>query len=111
MLAIPHNGNLSNGLMFDVETHSGQPLTEAYARMRIRYEPLAEVTQQKGDGEAHPLLSPDDEFADFETMDAGNLNGSAPKAPDVLPKEYARPALLEGLRLGQRLGTNPYSSA
>ena len=108
VLAIPHNGNLSNGLMYDVETYSGQPLTDAYARMRIRYEPLAEVTQMKGDGEAHPLLSPDDEFADFETMDAGNINGSVAKTPDMLPKEYARSALLEGLRLGQRLGTNPF---
>jgi len=108
VLAIPHNGNLSNGLMYDVETYGGQPLTEAYARMRIRYEPLAEVTQMKGDGEAHPLLSPNDEFADFETMDAGNLNGSVRKTPDMLPKEYARSALLEGLRLGQRLGTNPF---
>ena len=108
VLSIPHNGNLSNGLMFDVETYSGQPLTEAYARMRIRYEPIAEVTQQKGDGEAHPLLSPDDEFADFETLDAGNINGTVAKTQDMLPKEYARPALLEGLRLETRLGTNPY---
>ena len=108
VLAIPHNGNLSNGLMFDVETYSGQPLTEAYARMRIRYEPLAEVTQMKGDGEAHPFLSPDDEFADFETMDAGNISGSVAKTPDMLSKEYARSALLEGLRLGERLGTNPF---
>ena len=108
VLSIPHNGNLSNGLMFDVETYSGQPLTEAYARTRLRFEPLAEVTQQKGDGEAHRLLSPDDEFADFETLDAGNINGTVAKTPDMLPKEYARPALLEGLRLETRLGTNPY---
>ncbi len=108
VLSIPHNGNLSNGLMFDVETYSGQPLTEAYARTRLRFEPLAEVTQQKGDGEAHPLLSPDDEFADFETLDAGNINGTVAKTPDMLPKEYARPALLEGLRLETRHGTNPY---
>ena len=108
VLAIPHNGNLSNGLMFDVETYSGQPLTGAYARTRIRFEPIVEVTQMKGDGEAHPLLSPDDEFADFEKMDAGNLDGTVPKTPDMLPKEYARPALLEGLRLEQRLGVNPF---
>jgi hypothetical protein len=108
VLSIPHNGNLSNGLMFDVETYSGQPLTEAYARTRLRFEPLAEVTQQKGDGEAHRLLSPDDEFADFETLDAGNINGTVAKTPDMLPKEYARPALLEGLRLETRLGTNPF---
>ena len=108
VFSIPHNGNLSNGLMFDVETLSGQPLTEAYARTRMRFEPIIEVTQQKGDGEAHPLLSPDDEFADFETMDAGNITGTTPKTPDMLPKEYARSALLEGLRLERRLGANPF---
>jgi len=108
VLSIPHNGNLSNGLMFDVETYTGQPLTEAYARRRMRFEPIVEVTQQKGDGEAHPFLSPDDEFADFETMDRGNIDGSVAKTPDMLSREYARSALLEGLRLGNRLGTNPY---
>jgi hypothetical protein len=108
VLAIPHNGNLSNGLMFDVETYSGKPLNKKYVQTRARFEPIAEVTQQKGDGEAHPLLSPDDEFADFETMDAGNLNGTAAKTDDMLPKEYARPALKEGLRIGAKLGTNPF---
>jgi len=108
ILSIPHNANLSNGLMFDVETYSGQPLTEAYVRTRIHFEPLVEVTQMKGDGEAHPFLSPDDEFADFETLDAGNISGMFAKTPEMLPKEYARSALLEGLRLGERLGTNPF---
>jgi hypothetical protein len=108
VLAIAHNGNLSNGLMFDVETYSGKPLTEAYAQRRMQFEPLYEVTQQKGDGEAHPFLSPDDEFADFETMDKGNITGKIPKTPDMLPKEYARSALREGLRQEQRLGTNPF---
>jgi len=108
VLSIPHNGNLSNGLMFDVETYTGQPLTEAYARTRMRFEPIVEVTQQKGDGEAHPFLSPDDEFADFETMDRGNIDGSVAKTPDMLSREYGRSALLEGLRLGKRLGANPY---
>ena len=108
VLSIPHNGNLSNGLMFDVETYTGQPLTEAYARTRMRFEPIIEVTQMKGDGEAHPLLSPNDEFAGFETMDAGNINGTVAKTPEMLPKEYARSALLEGLGLGDRLGANPY---
>ena len=108
VLSIPHNGNLSNGLMFDVETYSGKPLTESYAKTRIRFEPLYETTQQKGDGEAHPLLSPEDRFADFETMDAGNINGTVPKTPEMLPREYARAALKEGLRLEQELGTNPF---
>jgi len=108
VLAIPHNGNFSNGLMFDVETYGGQPLTGNYARTRMRWEPLYEVTQQKGDGEAHPLLSPDDEFADFETTDKGNLSGKTAKTPDMLPKEYARSALLEGLRQEAALGANPF---
>jgi Protein of unknown function (DUF3604) len=108
VLSIPHNGNLSNGLMFDVETYSGEPLTKEYVQTRDYFEPLAEVTQQKGDGEAHPLLSPDDAFADFETMDKGNLDGSGAKTLEMLPKEYARPALKEGLRIEERLGTNPF---
>ncbi len=108
VLAIPHNANLSNGLMFDVETYSGKPLTRAYAEMRIRYEPVIEVTQIKGDGEAHPLLSPEDEFADFENLDAGNISGKAAKTRDMLPREYARSALMEGLRQEQKLGVNPY---
>ena len=108
VLAIAHNGNLSNGLMFDTKTYSGKRLTREYAETRIRFEPLYEVTQQKGDGEAHPLLSPDDEFADFETIDRGNISGKVAKTPEMLPKEYARPALKEGLRQEEKLGVNPY---
>jgi hypothetical protein len=108
VLSIAHNGNFSNGLMFDTKTLDGNPLTNAYAEKRMRFEPLYEVTQQKGDTEAHPLLSPDDEFADFETMDKGNLNGSVAKTPDMIPGEYAREALKVGLRLEKELGTNPF---
>jgi len=108
VLAIPHNGNLSNGLMFDVETYDGKRLTRSYAEMRSRYEPVIEVTQIKGDGETHPLLSPDDEFADFENLDVGNISGKDAKTNDMLPKEYARSALMEGLRLEKKLGVNPY---
>jgi hypothetical protein len=109
VLAIPHNGNLSNGLMFDPEkTYSGGLITKSYVDTRIRFERLVEVTQQKGDGETHPLLSPDDAFADFETLDAANLNGTVAKTPDMLPKEYAREALKQGLRLEKEVGTNPY---
>ena len=108
VLAIPHNGNLSNGIMFDSETFSGGPLTRAYAEMRMAFEPIVEVTQAKGAGEAHPLLSPDDEFAGHELLDAGNIIGSAPKTPEMLPNEYARPALKRGLAYGQSLGANPY---
>jgi hypothetical protein len=108
VLAIPHNGNLSNGRMFTVETFSGSPLTRADAEMRIRFEPLIEATQIKGDGEAHPFLSPDDEFADFDKWDRSNLNGTELKSKDMLRWEYAREALKTGLMLQKSLGVNPY---
>ncbi|MGH9867265.1 MAG: DUF3604 domain-containing protein [Candidatus Polarisedimenticolia bacterium] len=108
VLAIPHNGNLSNGRMFNVETFAGKPLTRDLAQLRIRYEPLVEVTQIKGDGEAHPLLSPNDEFADFDTWDKSNLNGTQAKKPEMLQWEYAREALKTGLKLERKIGVNPY---
>jgi hypothetical protein len=107
-IAIPHNGNLSNGLMFSEKTRSGEPMDRAYAQTRIRWEPIIEVTQIKGDGETHPLLSSDDEFADFETWAVSNLSGSAPKEDWMLKYEYGRSALKLGLALGAKLGTNPY---
>ncbi|MGD9501239.1 MAG: DUF3604 domain-containing protein [Methyloceanibacter sp.] len=108
VLAIPHNGNLSNGRMFTVETFDGQPLTKELAALRINYEPLVEVTQIKGDGESHPLLSPNDEFAGYEKWDRSNLNGTEVKTPEMLQWEYARQALKTGLLLEQKLGVNPY---
>ncbi len=108
VLAIPHNGNLSNGRMFTVETFAGQPLTRELAALRIRFESLVEVTQIKGDGEAHPLLSPNDEFADYEKWDRSNLTGTEAKKPEMLKWEYAREALKTGLWLERKLGVNPY---
>ena len=109
VLAIAHNGNLSNGLMFPLVNHvTGQPITREYAETRAKWEPLYEATQIKGDGEAHPLLSPNDEFADFGTWDKGNLNLSEMKTEDMLPHEYARSALGLGLQIEQDLGINPY---
>ncbi|MHC4505985.1 MAG: DUF3604 domain-containing protein, partial [Planctomycetota bacterium] len=108
VLAIPHNGNLSNGMMFMPRTLSGRPFDRAYARTRARWEPVYEITQIKGDGEAHPFLSPNDEFAGYELWDKGNLDLSQPKADDMLQYEYAREALKIGLRLGTELGTNPF---
>jgi hypothetical protein len=108
VLAIPHNGNLSNGRMFTVKTFDGRPLTRDVAEARARLEPLIEVTQIKGDGEAHPFLSPDDEFADYETWDRSNLNGTEVKTKDMLRWEYAREALKTGLMLEKQLGVNPY---
>lgn len=107
-LAIPHNGNLSNGMMFMLETFDGEPFDSDYATTRAMYEPLVEVTQPKGTGEAHPLLSPDDAFADFEIIDASNLSGSEAKKPEMLRTEYAREALKLGLAEEERIGVNPY---
>ena len=108
VLAIPHNGNLSNGLMFAVERFSGQPIDRQYAENRMRWEPLYEVTQIKGDGEAHPKLSPTDEWADYGTWDKGNLLGFKAKEDSMLPYEYARTALQVGLQEEQRIGVNPF---
>lgn len=108
ILAIPHNGNLSNGIMFDVEKVNGEPFDEAYVKERIRWEPLYEITQIKGDGEAHPFLSPNDEFADFENWAFGNLDLSEAKTNEMLEGEYGRSALKLGLKLKNQLGTNPY---
>jgi hypothetical protein len=107
LLAIPHNGNLSNGLMFDDTRLNGEPLTAEYAERRQRLEPLYEVTQMKGDGEAHPMLSPDDAFAEFETWDKGSF-GLEPKTLEMLPREYAREALKRGLGYDAELGGNPF---
>ena len=106
ILAIPHNPNLSNGTMF-AETIKGQPMTRDYAERRARWEPLLEVTQMKGDSEAHPLLSPEDEFADFETWDLANAGG-VPKESWMLQYEYARSALRAGISLEEKLGANPF---
>ncbi len=108
ILAIPHNGNLSNGRMFALEAYDGSPLTRELAEQRARFEPLYEATQIKGDGEAHPFLSPEDEFADFDTWDAANLNGTEVKEPWMLAGEYAREALKRGLAIEQDLGVNPF---
>jgi hypothetical protein len=107
VLAIPHNGNLSNGLMFDDVTFSGKKLDRDYAEERMRWEPVYEVTQMKGDGEAHPALSPNDEFADYGTWDKGSF-GPEPKTPDMLPREYARETLKRGMKYEETLGANPF---
>ncbi len=108
VLAIPHNGNLSNGRMFSVETFDGKPYTKELATLRARFEKIIEVTQIKGDSEAHPFLSPNDEFADYEKWDKSNLNGTEAKKPEMLQYEYAREALKNGLVLERRLGVNPF---
>ena len=108
MLAIPHNGNLSNGLMFaDVTQTGGKPIDRDYAVRRMRWEPLYEVTQMKGDSEVHPSLAPNDEFAGYGIWDKGSF-GPEPKTKEMLPREYAREALKRGLKYEEALGVNPF---
>ena len=108
ILAIAHNGNVSNGQMFPLVRMNGKPIDRAYAETRSRWEPLYEVTQMKGDGEAHPFLSPNDEFADYGTWDKGDIAGLKPKKDEMLQYEYARSALQIGLQQEGKLGVNPY---
>lgn len=108
VLAIAHNGNLSNGIMFPTaELEFGDDMDSDYATRRARWEPVYEVTQIKGDGETHPLLSPDDRFADYESWDFGDFAG-VPKEDEMIPREYAREALKQGLSLESKFGANPY---
>jgi hypothetical protein len=109
VLAIAHNGNLSNGLMFPIiEPGTGKEIDREYSEARARFERLYEVTQTKGDSEAHPFLSPNDEFADYGTWDKGNLTVTAAKKNEMLEFEYARSALKNGLKMEAKLGVNPY---
>jgi hypothetical protein len=109
VLAIPHNGNLSNGRMYPtIESFTGKPIDREYAEQSAKWERLLEATQTKGDSETHPFLSPTDEFADFQRWDAGNLDASVAKSKDMLQFEYARAALKNGLALESTLGVNPY---
>jgi hypothetical protein len=109
VLAIAHNGNLSNGRMFPlIESFTGKAVDREYAEQRAKWERLYEATQIKGDGETHPFLSPNDEFAAFERWDKGNLDLSELKKPEMLQYEYARRALANGLKIEKELGVNPY---
>jgi hypothetical protein len=114
VLAIPHNSNLSAGRMFDETTYTGKPITAAYAEKRRRWEPLVEVTQIKGDSETHPFLSPEDEFADYETWRfwSGGEKYSGPmneqRWQTGAAGSYARSALRRGLEFDEQVGGNPY---
>lgn len=109
-LAIPHNSNLSNGLMFELTMPDGGPMTAAFARRRAAREPVVEATQIKGDSESHPFLSPNDEFASYGDAgwELGNLPLNAAKDNSMLAGEYLREALKRGLSIEQQTGVNPY---
>ena len=111
VLAIPHNSNLSNGLMFQMTMEDGSPMTPEYAALRAWAEPVIEATQIKGDSETHPYLSPNDEMAGFgvQGWDFGNLSLSQKTTPDMYAGSYARSGLLRGLTLEQQMGVNPYA--
>jgi hypothetical protein len=110
VLAIPHNSNLSNGLMFELTQPGGGPMTADYARRRARLEPVVEITQIKGDSEAHPFLSPNDEFSGYGVAgwELNNLLSNQPKVPSMYAGEYVREALKRGLALEAQTGVNPY---
>ena len=105
-IAIPHNSNGSNGNMFEMETFEGKPITQDYAKQRMRNEPLVEMTQVKGTSDTHPLLSPNDEFADFEIYDY--RIGSVPNAYSYPAGGYVREAYLKGMLLEYMSQGNPY---
>ncbi len=108
LLAIPHNGNLSNGRMFALSTFAGHPLSKTWAEERQKWEPLFEAIQMKGQSESHPSLSTTDEFAqNYELWDRGNLV-QEPKKPGMIQYQYLREALKNGLKIEQDLGANPF---
>jgi hypothetical protein len=110
VLAIPHNSNVSNGLMFEMIGPGGGAMSADYARRRAAHEPLVEATQIKGDSESHPFLSPNDEFAGFGDAgwELGNLTMQGKKTPDMLAGDYVREALKRGLAIEAKTGVNPY---
>ena len=105
-VAIPHNSNISGGLMFPAEKFDGKPVDSSYAQARMKWEPVIEVTQIKGDSETHPNLSPSDEFADFETYEHVISSGGGKATADN--GDYARSGLVRGLGIEARTGANPY---
>jgi hypothetical protein len=111
LLAIPHNGNLSNGRMYELTTFTGGPLTREYAQKRQRWEPLQEIIQTKGASETNPLIAPHDEFANFGTAgwEYGNLTlEGGPLTPAMMATTYTREGLKRGLEQHDKLGANPF---
>ncbi len=131
-ISISHNSNISGGRMFPLKDSYGEPIDRAYADMRNRWEPLVEATQVKGDSETHPVVSPEDPFADYETWE-GNIGRSEMQRMERISNtgdcknsenykcyrykkseadrykgSYVRPALRRGLEIEKKIGTNPY---
>ncbi len=107
-VAIPHNSNISKGLMFPLNDSYGKPISAQYAKDRMRWEPVVEMTQIKGDSETHPSLSPTDEFADYETYEHVIAVGEFAEKPKADEGDYARSALKRGLKIEAQTGANPY---
>jgi hypothetical protein len=111
VLAIPHNGNLSNGRMFEPTKFDGSPIDPEYTQRRARWERLQEVMQTKGSSDTHPTLSPNDEFANFGIAgwEYGNLTmQDEPESPEMRPFMYLRGGLMQGLKWQAKMGTNPF---
>jgi hypothetical protein len=105
-IAIPHNSNISKGAMFDTITIRNEPIGPEYAEIRRRWEPIVEVTQYKGDSETHPVLSPDDPFADFEDYPYYIQRDWTEYKPQV--GDFMRSALIRGMQIEREIGVNPY---
>ena len=105
MISIPHNANVSNGRMYARTRFDGSPMDEAYASVRMKNEPVSEILQVKGQSETHPILSSEDEFADFEIYDQVMSTDGRPSQPQG---SYARDALRAGLEMSSAHGWNPY---
>jgi uncharacterized protein DUF3604 len=110
VLAIPHNSNLSNGIMFALQNdfENGAAYDDDYLKNRARWERLVEIGQTKGDSETHPSLSPEDEFAQYERWDWANLDMTQKKTTEMMKTEYVRAALKNGLAFKYERGTNPF---
>ena len=109
-VAIPHNGNISNGLMFPLTDRAGNPISVAYANTRMRWEPVIETTQIKGDSETHPSLSPNDAFADFEPFEhlLKTDDSETEDVGDPRKGSYTRAGLMRGLEIEEEIGVNPF---
>ena len=109
-IAMPHNSNVSKGTMFPLVDSAGDPIDADYARRRMLWEPVVEITQNKGDSETHPVLSPTDEFADFETFPSLiDTRPRSDKTPTTTDGDYVRGALRRGLEIEAETGINPYA--